>query len=136
MRTLALLLSAAMLVAAAPPPISAARIKADVQTLSSDAFGGRGPGEDGEAHDHRLSAKSMATAGLKPGAADGGWLQPVPLVRLDRQPGAVMTLTFGGAAHPLVLGRDATLALRNPGVTDRHRSAAGLRRLRRHRQWL
>jgi hypothetical protein len=42
---------------------------------------------------------------------------PVPLVRLDRLPGAAMTLTLAGKPQPLVLGRDATLALRNPGAT-------------------
>ena len=37
------------LIAAAPSPISPSRIKADVRTLASDEFMGRGPGEPGEA---------------------------------------------------------------------------------------
>ena len=117
MRTFAPLLALA-LIAAAPPPISAARIKADVKTLSSDAFGGRGPGEDGEARTIAWLQGAMQKAGLQPGAPGGQWLQPVPLVRFDRAPGAVLTLTFGGTTRTLVLGRDATLALRNPGRTD------------------
>ena len=44
MHRIALPLLAVTLIAAAPPPISAARIKADVATLASDDFGGRGPG--------------------------------------------------------------------------------------------
>ncbi len=106
-----------LLAAAPPPPISAARIKADVETLSSDAFGGRGPGEDGEAKTMEFLAKSMAAAGLQPGGPNGGWLQEVPLVRLDRLPGAVVSLTFGGKTLALRTGQDVTLALRNPGVT-------------------
>ncbi|MBC7504408.1 MAG: M28 family peptidase [Sandarakinorhabdus sp.] len=108
----------ALVLTTAPPPISALRIKADVQTLSSDAFGGRGPGEDGETKTIAFLQAAMQNAGLQPGAPSGRWLQDVPLVRLDRAPGAVLTLTFGGTAHPLVLGRDATLALRNPGRTN------------------
>lgn len=110
-------LFAATLIAAAPPPISAVRIKADVQTLSSDAFAGRGPGEEGEVKTVAFLQKAFAAAGLKPGGANGSWVQDVPLLRLDRAPGAVMTLDFGGAAHALVLGRDATLVLRNAGHT-------------------
>ena len=118
MRHLSFAFAAVTLIAAAPPPISAARIKADVQTLSSDAFAGRGPGEDGEAKTIAFLQSAMAKAGLKPGGPGGSWLQEVPLVRLDRLPGAAMTLTLAGTPQPLVLGRDATLALRNPGVTN------------------
>jgi Zn-dependent M28 family amino/carboxypeptidase len=118
MHTLTLLFAATTLAAAAPaPPISADRIKADVATLSSDTFGGRGPGEAGDAKTVAFLQASMEKAGLKPGGPGGSWLQPVPLVRLDRMPGAMMVLRHGGKAHPLVLGRDATLALRNPGAT-------------------
>jgi Zn-dependent M28 family amino/carboxypeptidase len=125
MRTLVLAAAALSLVAAAPPPVSAAtptpisagRIKADVETLSSDAFGGRGPGEDGEAKTIDFLQKSMAAAGLQPGGPGGSWVQEVPLVRLDRQPGAQMALTFAGKTHPLQTGQNVTLALRNPGVT-------------------
>jgi Zn-dependent M28 family amino/carboxypeptidase len=117
MYKIALPLLAVTLIAAAPPPISAARIKSDVATLASDDFGGRGPGEDGEARTIAFLSTAFAAAGLKPGGENGGWLQAVPLVRLDRAPGATLALTIGGTARPLVLGRDATLALRNPGHT-------------------
>ena len=118
MRSLALSVAAFTLVAAAPlPPISAARIKADVETLSSDTFGGRGPGEDGEAKTIAFLEESMAAAGLQPGGPNGGWRQEVPLVRLDRQPGARVSLSFGGKTQALRLGQDVTLALHNPGLT-------------------
>ena len=107
---LAISLLAAALTAA---PIAADRIKADVRTLSSDAFAGRGPGEAGETKTIAYLAAQFAAAGLEPGGEHGGWLQEVPLVRLDRAPGATMALD--GTA--LTLGRDAALSLRNPGAT-------------------
>jgi Zn-dependent M28 family amino/carboxypeptidase len=106
-----------LLAAAAPPPISAARIKADVETLASDAFAGRGPGEAGETRTIEFLQQAMAAAGLQPGGPQDSWQQAVPLVRLDRQPGARLALTFGGKTYALQPGQDVTLALRNPGVT-------------------
>lgn len=97
--------------------ISADRIKAHDRILSSDAFGGRGPGEDGESRTIDYLQKAFADAGLAPGGDHGGWLQDVPLIRLDRAPGASMTLLLGDRSRPLTLGRDATLSLRNPGHT-------------------
>lgn len=104
-----LLLAAAV----AATPIAAVGIAADARTLSSDAFGGRGPGEPGEAATIRYLAARFAAAGLQPGGEHGGWTQDVPLVRLDREPGATMVVD----GTPLVLGRDAALALRNAGAT-------------------
>ncbi|MEO7411543.1 MAG: M28 family peptidase [Sphingomicrobium sp.] len=106
-----------MLVAAAPPPapISAQRIKADVRVLSSDAFAGRGPGEKGETATVDFIAKSFAKAGLEPGGDGGKWTQDVPLVRLDRLPGASLFVRIMGRTQPLQLGIDSTLSLRNAG---------------------
>ena len=106
-----------LLALAAVSPISADRIKSDVKVLSSDAFLGRGPGEPGEAKAIGYIARQFAAAGLQPAGERGGWYQEVPLVRLDRQPGAAMSLRLGGWAKPLALGEDATLSLRNPGHT-------------------
>ena len=104
--------AAALLIAAAPAPIDSARIKADVRALSSDAFLGRGPGEAGESKTISFLSRSFAAAGLEPGGDNGGWTQDVPLVRLDRQPGARISL--GG--RPLAIGRDISLTLRNAGA--------------------
>ena len=104
--------AAALLIAAAPSPIDPARIKADVRTLSSDAFLGRGPGEAGESKTISFVSRSFAAAGLEPGGDNGGWTQDVPLIRLDRQPGARISL--GG--RPLAIGRDISLTLRNAGA--------------------
>jgi hypothetical protein len=66
MRHVSLAFAALTLIAAAPPPISAKRIKADVATLASDDFAGRGPGEDGEAKTIAFLKTAMAKAGLNP----------------------------------------------------------------------
>jgi hypothetical protein len=103
--------------AASASPISADHIKADVQTLSSDSFLGRGPGEPSEAKAIAYIAQQFKAAGLEPGGEHGGWYQDAPLVRLDRRHGATLVIQAGGWRRPLRLGLDATLALRNPGET-------------------
>jgi Zn-dependent M28 family amino/carboxypeptidase len=108
--------------ASAPNPISASRMKADDKVLSSDAFLGRGPGEAGEDKTIAYLAEQFAKAGLEPGGESGGWYQDVPLVRLDRLPGAHMSLRVGATTIPLQLGRNATLGLRNPGATRLERA--------------
>jgi Zn-dependent M28 family amino/carboxypeptidase len=112
MKTLLLAPLAALIVAAAPAPIDPAQIKADVRTLSSDAFEGRGPGEAGEARTVEFLSRAFAAAGLEPAGDNGGWVQAVPLVRLDRQPGA--RIAVGGRL--LSIGRDVSLSLRNAGA--------------------
>lgn len=97
--------------------ISPDRIKQDVRMLSSDEFLGRGPGEPGEAKATAYIAEAFRSAGLEPAGENGSWFQDVPLVRLDRQPGATLSLSLDGKADPLLLGRNATLALLEPGHT-------------------
>jgi Zn-dependent M28 family amino/carboxypeptidase len=97
--------------------ISADRIKADVKALSSDEFLGRGPGEEGDAKATAYLAAAFEKAGLEPGGEEGGWFQKVPLVRLDRLPGARLKIRVGEREIPLELGKNATLALRNSGRT-------------------
>ncbi len=101
--------------AAAPFSFSAARIGDDVKALASDAFAGRGPGEVGEAQTLAFLAARFQAAGLEPAGPQGSWLQPVPLIRLDRAPGATLSVQVSGAALPVRLGENATLALRLPG---------------------
>ncbi|WP_085810815.1 M28 family peptidase [Sphingomonas sp. TZW2008] len=107
-----------LLLAGAALPISPAEIKADVRELSSDAFAGRGPGEDGEATTLAYLEKQFASAGLQPAGENGSWYQEVPLVRLDRLPGAALSLTVSGRRVPLAIGRQASLGLANAGRTQ------------------
>lgn len=100
-----------------PPIISPDEIKAHVAVLSSDAFAGRGPGEVGETRTLEYLQRVFAQAGLEPAGENGGWLQQVPLVRLDRLPGATLSLTVEGKSIPLTINRQATLALTTAGHT-------------------
>ncbi len=100
------------------PVISAERIREDVRVLASDAFEGRGPGETGEQRTVEYLTRAFAAAGLEPGGADGSWVQQVPLVRLDRAPGATLSIDVRDEAMPLAVGEQATLALRNVGRTQ------------------
>ena len=112
------LLNAAAARAEPPAAISADRIRNDVRSLSSDAFLGRGPGEPGEAKAIAYLSESFQSAGLQPAGENGTWFQEVPLVRLDRQPGATLSLSIDDERVPLQLGRNATLALLNSGHTS------------------
>lgn len=102
----------------AATPITPAEIKADVRVLASDAFGGRGPGEAGEAATIAFLEKQMAAAGLEPAGDNGGWRQAVPLVRLDRLPGARASLTIAGRRLPLAIGGSAAVSFGNAGRTE------------------
>ena len=112
------LLPLAALILTAAGPIDPARIKADVRTLSSDAFAGRGPGEKGEVATIAYLAEQMAAAGLAPGGEDGGWFQRVPLVRLDTAPGGTATIRAGGQSTVLRDGPDLDINPTNAGVTS------------------
>jgi hypothetical protein len=113
----ALLFASLGAAAPAPSPISAARIKQHVQTLSSDAFRGRGPTQTGEARTIDYLARQFAAAGLKPAGPNGSWFQEVPLVRYDRGP-VLIGVTVGGQRIPLRTGRDITVSSRIIGRTQ------------------
>ncbi|MDB6147794.1 MAG: family peptidase [Spartobacteria bacterium] len=100
------------------PAISAERIKNDDRVLSSDEFLGRGPGEAGEQKAITYIDMNFAKTGLEPAGDNGTFFQDVPLVRLDRQPGASLSVKAGDKTIPLELGRNATLVLRSPGPTN------------------
>jgi len=111
------ILNAAALRAEPSVAISADRIKNDVRILASDEFLGRGPGEPGEAKATAYIAEAFRAAGLQPAGENETWFQDVPLVRLDRQPGANLLLSLDGKVEPLQAGRNATLTLFNAGHT-------------------
>ena len=74
--------------------ISGDRMLADIRTLSSDEFQGRGPGTKGEDLSIAYVEKQFRDAGLEPGNPDGTYLQNVPLVGIRPDPS--MELTFSG----------------------------------------
>ncbi len=78
------------------PEISAERIKAGVAYLSSDRLEGRGPGTRGEILATEYLADEFKKAGLKPIGKDGGYFQPVPLVRVVTSPKSTLQAVKGG----------------------------------------
>lgn len=84
----------------AEEPVSEAELRADVETLASDAFGGRKPGTAGETLTAHHIARGLADAGLVGGMPDGGWYQPVPLIELRPRESSV-TLLGGGSPRSL-----------------------------------
>lgn len=115
---LRLLLTASIALAtSASAEISAERIKADVRTLSSDAFAGRGPGQVGEEKTVAFLAEQFRKAGLQPGGTNGSWYQDVKLTRFDRVGPAKVEATVGGKALPLIPGKDVTASSRIVGDT-------------------
>ncbi len=83
-------------------PIDPRQLSQTAKVLASDPFEGRAPGTPGEAKTIAYLIDRFRTLGLRPGGVDGGWTQPVPLVRTQVRPGAELAVTMGGHIHPLV----------------------------------
>ena len=98
----------------APPILSAARIKADVRTLSADDFHGRGPTQAGEAVTLAFLDARFKQLGLKPGG-DEGYRQTVPMLRWTRDR-ASFTLDLGGTKRVLTPGTDIAASSRIVGT--------------------
>src|SRR5258708_7419692 len=62
---------------------SGSELLADIKTLSSDKFEGRGPGSNGEKQTVAFLTERFKTLGLKPGNPDGTYVQKVPMVGLS-----------------------------------------------------
>ena len=65
--------------------ISEDDLRPHIAVLASDDFEGREPGTEGERKTTAYISEQWQKAGLKPAATNGGWLDPVPLIR--RGPG-------------------------------------------------
>ena len=61
--------------------VSTARMLSDIQTVSSDAFLGRGPATPGEGLTTNYLRDQLKAAGLEPGGPNGSWFQEVPLLQ-------------------------------------------------------
>jgi hypothetical protein len=84
-------------VSAAEPDFSPDRVKAHVAFLADDLLEGRGTGTRGYDIGAKYVASQFAAAGLKPGAKDGSWFQPVTLseARLDGPASVTITAKAG-----------------------------------------
>jgi len=78
----------------AQAPITQADLSRHVEVLASDRFEGRKPGTPGERLTTDYIVGELTARGVRPGAAGGGWLQPVPLVER------------GASRHRLAVTRD------------------------------
>ena len=113
----AFVLGAPLLAQTAPSHFDAAKIVGHIETLSSDAFEGRGPATPGEDKAIAYISAKMAEAGLEPAgdAKAGGaraWTQDVPLLRSENVGTPAISLTEGGTTKPLTQGEE--IAVRAP----------------------
>ncbi len=68
------------------PDVDVAAVLAHTKTLSSDEYGGRGPGSKGEELTVAYLVDQFKKIGLKPGNTDGTFIQKVPLVGITPEP--------------------------------------------------
>ncbi len=92
----------------APPAaaIDAEALMAAIEKMSSDEFGGRAPGSEGERLTVEYLTDQFHAVGLEPGNPDGTWVQNVPLVGITPLEGDDMTVTAGDQTRTLTPGAD------------------------------
>lgn len=89
--------------AAAKANITDQAIRADIQFLADDLLEGRGPGTRGDELAQKYIVSQYQHMGLQPAAADGTWLQHVPLLGVTTRPPTRMEFRNG----------DKTVGLKN-----------------------
>ncbi len=99
------------------PDISAEDFSDMVKTLSSDEFGGRGPGSPGEDKTVEYIRAQYERIGLQPGGEDGGWFQTVPMVETTADESTVLNIDVKGKPHTLKFGPDMVIGTRS-GKTE------------------
>lgn len=96
------------------PAIRAHEIADHIQVLASDAFGGRGPGSEGEQLTVDYIKGRFAAFGLEP-AGEGGWTQDVPMLELTPEGSPAASYDVEGETRTLVSGRDVMITSPIPG---------------------
>ena len=87
---------------AAHPAISAERLSEHIRVLADDRMEGRFPGKVGEELTLNYLQSQYEAMGLAPGGDNGGWRQPVELVRLTpARPPAASWVDPQGVVHPM-----------------------------------
>jgi len=109
-------IAAAAAFAQPAPTFDTARISADVQVLSSDAYEGRAPATRGEQMTVDYLVKQLQAAGVQPGGevvnGQRQWTQRVPLLKSNHvQPPQVTVQTPAG---PVPLTQGEQIAVRSP----------------------
>ena len=104
-----------------PPTFDAYRLSAEVKTLSSDAFEGRGPDTPGELKTVEYITREFKDAGLSPGGdlKDGQrtWTQAVPLGRFEITGPVKLSISVAGKPEPLIQGEQVALRAAMNGAT-------------------
>lgn len=85
---------------------SSRRIKENIAYLASDRLEGRGPGTRGEELTTDYIVSEFKKAGVKPAGGRGGYLQPVPLIRVATNPKSTLRATKGEMKLDFVAGDD------------------------------
>jgi len=88
----------------APATVSTARMATDIQTVSSDAFLGRGPATKGEELATAYIRDQLKAAGLQPGGPNGSWFQDVPLLQSNIVGTPTLFFTVNGNKVALTQG--------------------------------
>ena len=86
------------------PAVSIDRIAADIRTVSSDAFLGRGPATRGEEIATSYIRDRLIAAGVQPGGPNGSWFQEVPLSQSDIVGIPSLSINVNGQATSLKQG--------------------------------
>jgi len=101
------------------PEISAEDFAAHIKVVASDAFGGRGPGSDGEEKTVAYLREQFLRLGLQPGNGDS-FFQTVPMVETTADTTAsTLRVDIAGKPHALAFGDQMVLGTRTakPDVT-------------------
>ncbi len=93
------------------PVIDAADFEEHVKVLSSDAFGGRGPGTPGEDAAVDYIKTQFARIGLQPGNGSD-WFQTVPMVETTANEATWLKLDVAGKPQELKFGSDMVIGTR------------------------
>ncbi|WP_416465685.1 M28 family metallopeptidase [Sphingomonas sp. VDB2] len=115
---LAGLLSTSAIALAAPPSFDVARVSADIKTLASDDFEGRGPATRAEVKTIDYISAQMKAAGLKPAGPKGSWFQDVPLRMSNITGTPTLSMTIGGSAQPLTQGGEIAVRAAETGQSS------------------
>lgn len=91
LKSIGILVIAALPVLAQDGAISAQRIREHTRFLGSDLMEGRGVGQRGGQLASEYMATQLALAGAKPAGENGTYFQKVPLVGIETQPGATLS---------------------------------------------
>lgn len=65
--------------------ITTAALRDPIAELSSDAYGGRGPGSEGDAMTRRYLIAELEEIGFEPAGGDGSWEQPFDIVGVESE---------------------------------------------------